>query len=407
MLKFLAPLLVFGVVVFVHELGHFIAAKLTRVYAPVFAFGWGPRLFGFKWGETDYRWSWFPIGGFVAMATKDAEAVSAIEGNTELGGAGDAQGEKEGEGEGEVPGHQRGLNPIPFDPDALKPFGPHPVPSDRWIESKSLAAKVFILSAGVLMNVVLALVVSIGAIKGFGRAYIPAVVDSVVAGMPANAAGLQRGDSVTALNGKTVTRWTELLETVSMSAGRPIDVTVVRPTGEKVTLTMTPVLSDDLDAVTGAPIKVGRVGVAPRARPAREAVGMGEAVVAGWDATWRMGGAVVKVVGGLFSGQVSVKQLGGPIAIARTSFEAAKSGWEELLGLLAFLSINVAVLNLLPIPLLDGGQILLRVVEAAKGSEFSARTQEVIMRVGVLAIALLFALVMFNDLKGLVGQFFR
>ncbi|MFN8667307.1 MAG: site-2 protease family protein [Gemmatimonadaceae bacterium] len=73
MLKYVAPLLVFGVVVFVHELGHFLAAKLTKVYAPVFAFGWGPRLFGFKWGETDYRWSWLPIGGFVAMATKDAE----------------------------------------------------------------------------------------------------------------------------------------------------------------------------------------------------------------------------------------------------------------------------------------------------------------------------------------------
>lgn len=401
MLKFVAPLLVFGVVVFVHELGHFIAAKLMRVYAPVFAFGWGPRLFGAKWGETDYRWSWFPIGGFVAMATKDAEAVSAIEGETDFAGTGDAEGREE------VPGHQRGLNPIPFDPDALRPFGPHPVPSDRWIESKPLAAKILIMSAGVIMNVVLALMVSIGAIKGFGRAYVPAVVDSVVAGMPAMQAGLQRGDSVTSLNGKPITRWTELLETVSISAGKPLAMTVVRGSGERVTLTVTPVLSNDLDMVTGAPVKVGRVGVAPRAQTVRETVGMGEAVVAGWDATWRMGGAVVKVVGGLFSGQVSVRQLGGPIAIARTSFEAAKSGWEELLGLLAFLSINVAVLNMLPIPLLDGGQIVLRVIEAAKGSEFSARTQEVIMRVGVLAIALLFALVMFNDIKGLVGQFFR
>lgn len=401
MLKFVAPLLVFGIVVFVHELGHFIAAKLTRVYAPVFAFGWGPRLFGIKWGETDYRWSWFPIGGFVAMATRDAESVSSIEGKTDFG-----TGAPEDEG-AETPGHQRGLNPIPFDPNALKPFGPRPVPSDRWIESKSIAAKVFILSAGVLMNVVLALVVSIGTIKGFGRAYVPAVVDSVVAGMPAMAAGLQRGDSVTAINGKPISRWNELLETVSISAGQPLEVTVVRGAGDAVTLTMTPTLSDDLDMVTGAPIKVGRVGVGPRAQTAREDVGMGEAMVAGWDATWRMGGAVVKVVGGLFSGQVSVKQLGGPIAIARTSFEAAKSGWEELLGLLAFLSINIAVLNMLPIPLLDGGQILLRVVEAAKGGEFSARTQELIMRVGVVAIALLFALVMFNDIKGLVGQFFR
>ena len=131
MLKFVAPLLVFGIVVFVHELGHFLAAKLTGVYAPVFAFGWGPRLFGIKWGETDYRWSWFPIGGFVAMATKDSEGGSAIEGSTDLSAPGSEPSE-------EAPGHQRGLNPIPFDPNALRPFGPHPVPSDRWIESKEI-----------------------------------------------------------------------------------------------------------------------------------------------------------------------------------------------------------------------------------------------------------------------------
>ena len=121
MLKYAAPLLVFGIVVFVHELGHFIAAKLTGVYAPVFAFGWGPRLLGFKWGETDYRWSWFPIGGYVAMATRDAE--SSIEGNTDLSSEPASD-----EAPRETPGHQRGLNPIPYDPEALRPFGPRPVP---------------------------------------------------------------------------------------------------------------------------------------------------------------------------------------------------------------------------------------------------------------------------------------
>src|SRR5690606_26150938 len=183
-----------------------------------------------------------------AMATKDAESVSAIEGQTDFGTS------EQEEEPAETPGHQRGLNPIPFDENALKPFGPHPVPSDRWIESKSLPAKVFILSAGVLMNVVLALAVSTGTIKGFGRAELPAVVDAVVAGMPAMAAGLQRGDSVTAINGKPISRWNELLETVSISAGQPIELTIVRGGGELRTLTVTPTLSDDLDMVTGAPI---------------------------------------------------------------------------------------------------------------------------------------------------------
>jgi len=133
----------------------------------------------------------------------------------------------------------------------------------------------------------------------------------------------------------------------------------------------------------------------------RESVGFATAVQDGWGATVQMSTDVFKVVGGLFSGQVSVKQLGGPIQIARVSFQAAKTGVETLLYLLAFLSINIAILNMLPIPMLDGGQILLRIIEAAKGSEFSARTQEYIMRAGVLAILMLFVLVMFNDIKAL------
>jgi regulator of sigma E protease len=404
MLKFVAPLLVFGIVVFIHELGHFLAAKLTRVYAPVFAFGWGPRLIGFKWGETDYRWSWFPIGGFVAMATKDSEGMAAIEGNTDLSGAGEA-GNAPPEGAAEVEGHQRGFNPIPYDPEALRPFGPRPVPSERWIESKSLPAKIFILSAGVIMNVVLALAVTTGTLMGFGRSYVPAVVDSVVAGRPAALAGLQRGDSIVAIGGSPIQRWHQVLDRITESPDRPLDIDVVRASGERTSLRITPALSDDVDQVTGAPVKVGRIGAAPRGVVARQPLAAGEAMSAGWDATWQMGGAVLKVVGGLFSGQVSVKQLGGPIAIARTSFQAAKNGWEDLLSLLAFLSINVAVLNMLPVPLLDGGQILVRIIESVKGSEFSMRSQEMIARVGVLAIALLFALVMFNDIKGLVQQY--
>ncbi|MBK6488716.1 MAG: RIP metalloprotease [Gemmatimonadetes bacterium] len=406
MLKFLAPLLVFGIVVFVHELGHFLAAKLTRVYAPVFAFGWGPRLIGFRWGETDYRWSWFPIGGFVAMATKDSEALSAIEGETDLGDSSPSTAGAGGEDGGEREGHRRGWNPIPYDPNALRPFGPHPVPSERWIESKTLPAKIFILSAGVIMNVVLALGVSTATIMGFGRGYVPAVIDSVLSGRPAALAGLQSGDSIIAIGDTPIERWNQVLDKITASPGQPLAIEVVRPSGERASLQITPALSDDVDPVTGAPVKVGRIGAAPRGTVAREDVGFGDAVVAGWNVTWVMGGAVVKVVGGLFSGEVSVKQLGGPIAIARTSFQAAKNGWEDLLSLLAFLSINVAVLNMLPIPLLDGGQILLRVVESLKGGEFSMRTQEMIARVGVMAIALLFALVMFNDIKGLVQQFF-
>ncbi len=393
MLAWLAPLIVFGLVVFVHELGHFVAAKLTGVYAPVFSFGWGPRLWGVRRGETDYRVSWLPLGGFVAMATRDSESASAIEGNTSF---------DEGHNPTtEVQGHQRGLNPIPFDPEAMRPFGPKPVPPARWIESKSLIAKVFVLSAGVMMNVVLAVVVSVGSIYTYGRPYLPAVADSVVAGFAAERGGLQKGDSIVAIDGRAVERWPEVVDIIASSPGQPLAFSVVRRTGETATLTITPEAAADSDAVTGAPIQIGRIGIVRPARVEREDVGLFTAVQDGWGATMQMSKDVFKVVGGLFSGQVSVKQLGGPIQIARVSFQAAKSGVETLLYLLAFLSINIAILNMLPIPMLDGGQILLRIIESVKGSEFSTRTQEYIMRAGVLAILMLFVLVMFNDIKSL------
>ena len=392
MLAWLAPLIVFGVVVFVHELGHFLAAKFTGVYAPVFAFGWGPRLWGVRRGETDYRISWFPVGGFVAMATRDSEGASAIEGQTSL---------SDGEGSAERPGHQKGLNPIPFDASALRPFGPHPVPRERWVESKSLPAKIFILMAGVIMNGVLALLVSIGSVYHYGRPYLPAVVDSVVAGRPAAVAGMQPGDSITAINGTAVRRWTDLVDKISGSPGQALSVDVVRRSGDRASLTMTPERVKEPDPITGDSVIVGRVGIRQPARPGREPVGLATAVADGWTTTVSMGSEVFKVVGGLFSGHVSVKQLGGPIRIAQVSFQAAKSGLETLLYLVAFLSINIAVLNLLPLPLLDGGQIVLRLVEAIKGSEFSARSQEYIARAGVLFILVTFVLVMFNDIKAL------
>lgn len=399
MLAWLAPLLVFGLVIFVHELGHFLAAKIVGVYAPVFSFGWGSRLWGIRRGETDYRISWLPIGGFVAMATKDSEGMSTIEGGTNVAEGEEGGGEGQ-HGKGDKPGHQKGFNPIPWDPDAYRPFGPKPVPRERWIESKSLGAKIFVLSAGVAMNVVLALVVSVGTLATLGRPYLPAVVDSVVAGRPAAVAGIERGDSIVAVAGQPIERWTDFVAKVSTAPGQTLSIEVVRAggAGQRETLTITPDAVDEPDPITGEVRKVGQIGVVRVNRQARETVGLGTAVVDGWRATVGMSVDVVRTVGGLFAGDVSVKQLGGPITIARTSFAAAQSGVENLLFLIAFLSVNLAILNLLPIPLLDGGQILVRIIEAAKGSELSARTQEYLMRVGMLAILALFVLVMYNDI---------
>jgi len=142
---------------------------------------------------------------------------------------------------------------------------------------------------------------------------------------------------------------------------------------------------------------VGRIMAVPRDVTAREELGPGEAVAVGARQTVNMGGAVLRALKGFVTREVSVSQLGGPIAIARASTAAARSGVADFFTLLAFLSINIAIFNLLPVPILDGGQVLLNIAEAAKGSPFSERTREGIMRFGLLLIALIFVVAMFND----------
>jgi regulator of sigma E protease len=399
MLSWLAPVLVFGLVVLVHELGHFIAAKWLGVYAPRFSIGFGPALWRRRFGETEYILAALPLGGFVRMASREDEATAFLEGGSEQQKVPAVGASSSPTITGEH--HVVEGKPKDWDPNAMVPFGPKPVPEDRWFESKPLWGRLIIMLAGVTMNAVLALVVSTGLFMGYGRAYIPAVVDSIVTGRPAERAGLQRGDSIVAVDGKPVHAWTEVTSRVSVSAGKEITLEIIRG-GRKETIRVTPELMPDTTEF-GTIDQVGRIGAASSRTIAREKLSLGSSAVAGWHATWGMGTAVIRVVGGLVTGKVSVSQLGGPITIGRVSVEAARSGVEALFSLIAFLSINVAVLNLLPIPILDGGQILINVAEGIKGSAFSTRTREYIMRAGLVAIALLFALVMFNDVKGLLG----
>ena len=381
MLSWIAPLVVFGLVVLVHELGHFLAARIVGIYAPRFSIGFGPAIWRRRIGETEYILAWLPLGGYVRMATKDDDTLAAIEGGGEEANPADKN----------------------WDPNAMKPFGPKPIPPDRWFDAKPLWAKIFTLGSGVAMNIILAIVVLSGLYAGYGRPYVPAVVDSVVVDRPAQRAGLQRGDSIVGVNGAPVKTWADVVDSIAASPGRAITLDVVRHGSERVRLAMTPESVQDADPITGEPVRVGRIGAGPQQRAMRERVGPLEAVAAGWNSTWVMTGMVFKVVGGLVTGRVSVNQLGGPIAIASSSVQAARGGIETLFRLIAFISVNLAVLNLLPIPILDGGQMLIVIAESIKGRPFSLRARERIARVGIVAIGLLFVLVMFNDLKRLLG----
>ena len=150
MLAILAPILVFGLVIFVHELGHFIAAKAVGVYAPRFSIGFGPALFRRRRGETEYVLAALPLGGYVRMASRHDAETAFLEGGNEEQNA-------------------RTVNDPGYDPNAMIPFGPKPVPENRWFESKPLWARIVIMIAGVVMNVVLAVVVAIGLVFHNGQ----------------------------------------------------------------------------------------------------------------------------------------------------------------------------------------------------------------------------------------------
>jgi regulator of sigma E protease len=468
MLAILAPILVFGLVIFVHELGHFIAAKAVGVYAPRFSIGFGRPIFKFRRGETEYILAWLPLGGFVRMASRhDAEAAFLEGGNEEKA--------------------QRPENDPDYDPNAMIPFGPKPVPEDRWFESKPLWARIVIMIAGVTMNAILAVVVATGLALHYGdvvypltvvggvnapsnapqlaqihagdtiravngqpvhswnevhkaiaassdvvtlstqrgrvsvpvggtspapqqiadalNLYLPPVIDTIFPGDPASRAGLQRGDSVVSVDGHSVFSWADMVERVSSSPGRALTLSVRRGEAAE-TLTVTPKAVQEPDPATGEMKTVGKIGAGARDLSRRTSLSLPQALASGLRITKTNAGAVFTVLHQIGAGKQSVRELGGPIAITRAAVSAARTGLDEVFYLVALLSINVAVLNLLPIPILDGGQIMINVLESAKGSPFSMRTREYILRFGLLAIALLFAIVMYNDTHAGIAKVF-
>ena len=362
---------------FVHELGHFIAAKLTGVYAPRFSIGFGPSLLKKRIGETEYVLAAFPLGGYVRMASREDEATAFLEGGSE-NSAVRADNPKDG-----------------YDPNAMIPFGPKPIPESRWFESKPLVARLFIMLAGVTMNALLAYGIYVGLLLHSGYPTPIPIAAAVTAGKPAALAGIQVGDSIATLNGRPLANWETLLDSIGASANRQLELGVVRR-GQTVDIRVTPATEVVADPRTGVKKPVGRIGMV--ASEGFTPISVPQAFGAAWTLTIDNGGRIFSALGQLAHG-VGVKDLGGPIAIAQVSVQAARGGIETLLLLVALISINVAVFNLLPIPILDGGQIVLNVAETIKGSAFSTQTRERILKGGLLIIGLLFVTVMFNDLS--------
>ena len=376
MLSWLAPIIVFGLVVFVHELGHFIAAKLTGVYAPRFSIGFGPSLLKRRFGETEYVLAALPLGGYVRMASREDEATAFLEGGSENSAT-------------------AGTGKDGYDPNAMIPFGPKPIPEARWFESKPLPARLFIMLAGVTMNALLAYFIYVGILMHSGLPTPIPVAAAVTPGKPAAAAGVQAGDSIVSLNGRPLRNWETLLDSIGASAGTTLRLGIVRK-GQPLEVQVTPVAEIAPNPRTGERQRLGRIGM--MASEGFVPVSVGDAFREAWNVTIDNGGRIFSALSSLAHG-VGVSDLGGPIAIAQVSVQAARGGLDNLFALIALISINVAVFNLLPIPILDGGQIVLNVAETVRGRAFSTRTRERILKGGLVIIGLLFVTVMFNDIS--------
>lgn len=375
MLVWLAPVFVLGLVVFVHEFGHFLAAKAFGVYAPRFSIGFGPAIVKKRIGETEYRIGILPIGGYVRMASRLDETGATLEGGGELQPEGDN-----------------------LDPNELVPFGSKPVPENRWFESKSLTARLIIMLAGVTMNVLLGLVINVSLVKIYE--HVPTTrLNDVVAGKAAAAGGLQKGDSIVSVNGTPVKAWEDFVAIIKNSSGKAVSIGVLRGTSP-VLASVTPVADTVTDPNTGLTSREGRIGIA--AGQSATSVGMGRAIVDGSKATVDMATLVFTSLRRIVTRKTSVSELGGPILIATTSVQAARQGGSVLFYLISLLSVNLAVFNLLPVPILDGGQIVVQVVEAVRGQPLSDRARENVARVGLALILTLFVMVTFNDIKRII-----
>lgn len=358
----LITIVVLGVLIFVHELGHFVAAKAVDIEVPRFSIGLGPKMVGFRRGETEYVISWLPLGGYVKMAGMADEQVSSkLEG---------------GEVEEERP------------------------PSPRDFEAKPLWARTLVILAGVAMNWLFA----IGAFTALAlqQGIIDPIVDEIEPDSPAAVAGFQPGDRILAVDGVEVKEPAHVRIVVERKADEPIRFRVARGE-ERVELEATPAPVEVFNEMAQQTITVGRIGVTFDPEAARRSVGLVPALVEGWDQTVYWTGTVVRFLADLVTGQGSVRELGGPIMIGQISGQAARAGIWPLVAFMAVISINLAVLNLLPIPVLDGGHLLFLAIEGVRGKALSVEQRLRYTTVGMVFVIGLMLWAIGNDLLRLLG----
>jgi regulator of sigma E protease len=363
--SFVVPFLfVLTIIVFFHELGHFLVARWCGIRVLVFSIGFGPELVGFN-DRHGTRWkvSAIPLGGYVkffgdenAASVPDADAIAAMN------------------------------------------------PAERRVSffHKSVAARAAVVAAGPIANFLLAIAIFATIFTIYGKQEITARVASVEPASAAEAAGFKPGDLVLSIDGHTIETFRDMQEIVSLAADEPLNFLVDRG-GTQVKIVAKPRLTEQKDRF-GNVYRIGLLGIkAPdtpedvKTRPLGPIAAVGEA----GKQVWFVVDQTFKYLGKLVVGRASTQELGGPLRIAQMSGQAASLGFTFLMNWAGLISVSIGLLNLFPIPLLDGGHLLFYAIEAVRGRPLSERVQEVGFRIGFAIIVMLMIFTVWNDVSHL------
>ena len=346
---------VLAVVIFVHELGHFLVAKWCRVEVLVFSMGFGPTIFSRKIGETTYRLALVPFGGYVKMAGQEEDG-----------------------------------DETPTDPT-------------RGFSAKPLKQRAAIVAAGPAVNLVFAFVVLFAAYFAYGQ-LVPsndARVGGVVSGSPADKSGLHAGELVASVDGSPVTGWDDFSTRIRESSGRTLTLVLRDDSGAERQVSVTPEVAPNQDAFGEVVGQSYMIGI--QRQFDHEEAGLFESLRSAGVSTYRMSAMIFTMLGRIMQGRVDASDLGGPIMIAQEAGRLAETGLEPLLRFIALISVNLGILNILPIPVLDGGHLFFFFAEALRGRPLSLRVREMAQQVGVLLIVALMIFVVFNDISRIVA----
>jgi len=372
--------LLIAALIFVHELGHFLFAKWTRVGVLKFSIGFGPALLRWRWGETTYQLSLIPLGGYVRMVGDIPDMITGNQATDD-----DVRGKERDDDEEKEKGREQ-LSPQQQAMVADR---------SRWFIEKGYWPRFWIVFAGPLFNFFFAIfLVFLGSfLYGEQLADERAAVGRVMPNSPAQEAGLLEGDQVLSIDGAKVADWTTMANTIRSSGGRALELRVSR-NGEEIALTAQP--KGKVRRTTEGKKKTEYlIGVEPLFH--HRELGFIDSLKVGGFWTYTMTLRTYQGLWGMVTGKVSAKDLAGPVFIFEKATETARKGLESLLYFAALLSVSLAVLNLLPIPLLDGGHIMFFTIEAFLGP-ISMKKKERAQLAGIIFICFLMLFAVHNDL---------